>query len=66
MATEQVVIFQANNADDLQTDVNAWIDEDMEVGDEVKDVKYNVQIDIIQTKAIRTFSALLQVGAESE
>jgi len=34
MATEQVQIFEANNIDDLQTDINTWIDEEMAVGDE--------------------------------
>lgn len=61
---QEVQILEAQSIGELEEDVNTAIDE-LEVGDEAYDIKYAVEVDIIQTKPIRTYSAMILINGSA-
>ena len=60
-----VEIFESQTIDDLKEQVNGYLDEDIPVGYEVDSIEYSTSFDVIQTKLVRSYSAMVVLVEEA-
>lgn len=60
-----VEIFESQTIDELKEQVNGYLDEDIPVGYEVDSIEYSTSFDVIQTKLVRSYSAMVVLVEEA-
>lgn len=58
MAVGSIKIFESKDMDELETDVNEYIEDETET---VDNVQYATAIDVVQTKVVKNYTAMVVV-----
>lgn len=61
-----IQIFESKNIEDLEEQVNDYLETNVPEGFEFDDIEYSTSIDVIQTKLIKNYSAMVVLAEVEE